>query len=646
MKVVRLALLELSRFRGPMRALVPVALAMVPLLYGSLYLWSNWDPYSKLGDIPVAVVDQDQPAVANGQLIDAGQQFAEQLKASQIFQFHFVDPAEAHNGLEHGRYFFTITVPPDFSHKLATAQNPIPQRASMGITLNDANNFLVGILADAAKTELQNQVNSAAHATYARAIYGDLSQVKQQLKIAQFGVHQLVGAAATAQQGTAALTQGAASAQQGSTAIADGVRQVADAAAQADQAIDRITTAGADALPSAVGALANATNAAAQTLGVVQDATTLVDDTAGQGAAALQQFADAHPDLARDPLLAAALVRAHTLATTAHDAATSAAHAHDGAAQAVTDVGQLQRHVGEIQQAVRGAADPLHALTAGARQITGGATQISAGLGALQAGGQALQTGADQLHNGTTDVAAVVDDAVQKVPDTSPEQTAKAADVLGSPVGITTDNLNPAGLYGRGLAPFFFAIALWVVGVLAYLLIKPLNLRALAGRVSALSVAAAGWLPVAAITAVGGLLLYAVVQVGLGLDALHPWWMIGFLVLAAAAFVAIDHFLRVTFGVIGEFISLALLIIQLTACGGLYPIETTPAPFRAIHPLIPMTYVVDGLRVVVSGGLTGNLIRDIAVLAGFLVAFLTATTLVVRHQRVWTLSRLHPQIDV
>src|SRR5689334_16414077 len=126
MTAVRLALLEFRRFRAPMRRLVPVGLAMIPLLYGSLYLWSNWDPYGRTDRIPVAVVDQDQPAVANGQMIDAGKQFTRQLQASGAFAWNFVDADEALDGLRHGRYYFTITVPPDFSHKLATAQNPIP----------------------------------------------------------------------------------------------------------------------------------------------------------------------------------------------------------------------------------------------------------------------------------------------------------------------------------------------------------------------------------------------------------------------------------------------------------------------------------------------------------------------------------------
>ena len=59
-------------------------------------------------------------------------------------------------------------------------------------------------------------------------------------------------------------------------------------------------------------------------------------------------------------------------------------------------------------------------------------------------------------------------------------------------VEIHTDNLNPAHVYGRGLAPFFFSIALWVFGLFAYLLLKPVNLRALADRVNPVTIAVAG----------------------------------------------------------------------------------------------------------------------------------------------------------
>lgn len=556
MTALRLAVLEFRRFRGPVRWLVPVGLTLIPLLYGALYLWANWDPYGRTNQIPVAVVNEDRPAVANGQVIDAGEQFSQQLRASNAFQWHFTDARTAHDGLEHGRYYFTITVPADFTAKLVSAQNPVPERASMSITLNDANNFIAGIVAQAAKAELQERINSAAHSAYASTLYGDLARVKEQLKVASDGAHRLVDGTVLAQQGSAALTQGIDATRSGAASVGAGAAQLQSVNVATDAAFERVI----------------------------------------------------------DLVLAL--------------------------------VPENQPRADEIRRALASAKNLSHTLTTGAGQIADGTKQISASLQALDSGSRTLQTGADQSNSGAADIAKVIDDTLRRVPDVNPQQTAAAAKVLGSPVDITTNNLNPAREYGRGFAPFFFAIALWVVGLLAYLFFRPINLRALAGRVSALTVAVAGWLPVAAVTAVGGLILFAVVWLGLRLDPQQPFRMAALLILAAGAFVAIDHFLRIAFGVIGSALSLALLIVQLTSCGGLYPIETTPAPFRAAHPLVPMTYLVDGLRVTVSGGLAGNVLRDALVLTGFLVAFVAAAALMLRRQRVWTVARLHPEIDV
>ena len=89
--------------------------------------------------------------------------------------------------------------------------------------------------------------------------------------------------------------------------------------------------------------------------------------------------------------------------------------------------------------------------------------------------------------------------------------------------------------------------------------------------------------------------------------------------LAAACFTAIAHLLRTWLGVVGSAIMLVLLMVQLTSAGGLYPIETLPAPFRVIHTFIPMTYLVDALRITFTGGPTDHLWRDVAVLFGFTV---------------------------
>ena len=439
----------------------------------------------------------------------------------------------------------------------------------MQIALNDANNYLVGIVAQAAKAELQSQVDTAAHVAYARAIYGDLTQAKQRLKTTAQRARGLVARAALTQHASDALTQSIDALTVGSAALAGGLAEVAKASSTADEAITQLTNAAGAGLASPIAPQTSPGGEGGEVFGAAKDDAERVQLAAQYSVAALQQFAAVHPELGSDPMLGGALQSARALRDIADHAAARFGNEHHAPGQpAVTPGGPGPA---SREQAAGSAAEQLHALVAAAWQVAQGAGQIATSVGALAASSRTLQDGADQSHSDAVDIANGIDSSVRQIPDTSPQQSARAADVLGSPVGIRMDKLNPAGSYGQGLAPFFFAIALWIVGLAAYSFFMPLNLRALAGRVGALTAAAAAWLPVAAVTAVGGLILLGAVWVGLGLDPIDPLLTAVLLVLGAGAFSAIHHFLRISFGVIGSVLSLVLLIVQLTACGGLYP---------------------------------------------------------------------------
>lgn len=636
----------MRRFRGPLRRFVPLVLVLVPLLYGSLYLWSNWDPYGRLNRVPVAVVNSDQPVDSRGEHINAGEQFVQQLKATDIFDWNFVDSAEARHGLQEGRYYFTIEVPSDFSTKLATAADRGPERASLQFVKNDANGYIAGIMADTVQTELQNQINAAAHATYARALYGELDQARGKLQLASEASKQLVEGTDLSKQGTAALSKGLNGVRDGTGEVSRGVQSISDATAQLDQQLRTISNFTAERLPGAVNALVNASNVAVNSLSTIKATTGFLSQRAAEGRAAIEELGQKHSEIAQDSAYQRALDNVRKIADSAAAAEKDAQQALTTAQDANGQALALQNNVGPLQNQIRAITAPADTLRAGAAELAGGSNGITNGLNTLAASSGVLETGAGQLNDGAKNLLGLVDDTLGKIPPTNPTEVANAADVLGSPTEIHTENLNPANVYGRGLAPFFFAIALWVFGLFAYLLLKPVNLRALADRVGPCTIAFAGFLPAAVLSVLGGLVLYAVVDFGLGLDPLHVWWTIGLVTLAAVAFVAIDHFLRTAFGTVGGLLSLVLLIIQLTASGGLYPMETTPVPFQAIHPFLPMSYLVDGLRVTISGGMTEHLLRDVAVLTGFLVVFLALTTLAVQRQRSWTIARLHPQIEL
>ena len=125
---------------------------------------------------------------------------------------------------------------------------------------------------------------------------------------------------------------------------------------------------------------------------------------------------------------------------------------------------------------------------------------------------------------------------------------------------------------------------------------------------------------------------------------MHPVVTWGLMALTAAAFAAIMQLLGVAFGPAGRILALALLMLQLTSSGGTYPVQTTPRFFQVLHPWLPMTYVVDGLRHLIDGGGTGTVIRGGLVLAAFAAGAFALTTLAAHRSRRLTPAKLHPDL--
>lgn len=138
---------------------------------------------------------------------------------------------------------------------------------------------------------------------------------------------------------------------------------------------------------------------------------------------------------------------------------------------------------------------------------------------------------------------------------------------------------------GEGFAPYFIGLSLYVGALILWMLISPLDRGALLGgarpwkavRSALASTAMVG--VVSAVIVVGGLHLL------LGLHAHFVAETLALVVLAAVTFLAIQQAVIIWLGdALGRLVILIVLIVQLAAAGGTYPIETSPAFFRAISP--------------------------------------------------------------
>lgn len=705
-----LARFELKRFKGPLPRLALVFILLIPLLYGCIYLAGNWDPYGRLDQVPVAVVDHDQPVTVAGDEVHAGRDFVDSLHRAGTFDFVDTDQADAEDGLETGRYYLVITVPESFSADLVSGQGNDPSRAQIMLRRNDANGFVIGTITNSAQNSIARAIDETAVSSYFEAVFANLDTIRAGMVEAADGAAHLRDGLAEAHTGSTQLRDGAAAASSGADDLADGARQLADGAGSAADGADRLVTgltaldAGADSLSDGSRQVADGTQQladtldpvltlAAENLPAVQDRIIQVSDAAaglgdavaqrGDGIAgasadlssALDDLAAAHPELVGDPAFARLRAGADDVAKSAGDAATqvdAVASAIDAADAALNDVGDLSAKARQAQASIDalndgaqqvaagaskvsdGAASALDGATtlsgglddlaAGATRVSDGADDLSDGLGTLAEGAVSLDDGLAQLSDGAADLASGLSDGAARIPALTADEEADAVQVLSAPVDVTMEVDNPAHVYGRGLAPMFFSIALWVLGISAFFIMRPITGRMLAARGTSLRIAVTAWAPLGLVSVVAGWLMLAAAWLGLGLDPVHPWLMILLVTAVALAFSSVAHLMRTWLGFVATAAMLVLLIIQLTAAGGTYPPELLPPVFAAVSHVVPMAYSIDAFRIAISGGLMARFVRDLALLGTLYASCMALLVLVVHRKRRFTTTDLNPPL--
>ena len=745
MRSLNLAGIELRRLTGERMARAALAvIALVPLLYGVLYLWAFWDPYTLLDKLPVALVNADKAVTVDGTRISAGDDLTDKLLERGTLGWHEVSLHDAEKGLADGRYYMALEIPEGFSANLGTANSAHPVRARLRVVDHESANMLATQIGGRVFTEVRAAAAASASRSYLDKIFVGFGDARGGLVDAAAGADDLASGLAEARDGSAALAAGERTAAAGASALAGGLAKLDDGAQAADGGARKVASgteslsvglgsarqgaaqvaAGADELAGGAGALAagseqlaaggdtlaasaeklasgasaleGGVNAAIARIGTAVDGSAQVRDGAAGVDGLLRAYVEAHPEAASDPVLAQALGTAAAVKAGSAQLAVGLADAKAKAPELSSGSAQVAGGAGALEAGARKLADGLAASSAGAQQLAGGAGALVAGSGRLAAGVSAtargsrkLAAGASTLSGGTRKLAAGTGDAASgasalagglarlddgartlasglapaasgsreladgltvgaaALPSFSAGERDANAEMMSDPVALETTRMNPVPNYGTGFAPYFIPLALWVGALMAYFIVRPLPERALAHGASARTAAFAGFWPAAGIGVVQAVVLIAVLQLGLGLDPVSPLALYSFAIVSALSFVAVLQFLSAALGsAIGKIASIVLLMLQLTSSAGTFPIETVPGFFQAINPLLPMTYVVSGLRQAISGGDLRALALNAAVLAGFGAAALLGTVLTACRRRVWTMERLRPVFEL
>jgi putative membrane protein len=614
---------EFALFRRPMLVLSVLAITLVPSLYAVFYISSLWDPYGHLDRLPAALVNTDRGVSRGGRNVNLGNSVVKRFEQQPPFHFVQFPSAEAANqAILRGETYLALIIPPDFSERALAARDDQP--AVFSLRFDEGANYTSAIITKRFGAELAHILNEQLNRERWAAIVGDPDDptnesVRSAIGRLRDGSQRVHEGAQRVQEGSSRLDDGIDKAAAGADRLADGTERFSQAAVQLSDGMGRVA-AGVqemrDRLPSTnqLHELADGSKAAVAGEGkVVAGIDKLIDggDRLHQGAGQLRQGA------AKVPIFGGRLADGagqletgiSNLDTGLGQAANGSRELDSGLTRLDAGIQPLAGGLAELETNLELMSDQLPTaeqrdeVTAAVGRLRDGGLELSNGLARLRDGSQRLAVGSKELETGSAELAAGLDRL-----QTGFAENLGDAKAGGLAASIRVDIQSTSGVPNNGTAfsPYFTSLSLWLGGIMMTFvfhfrrLVEPMNGASRPVR----------WLAKAAVPMIIGVLqatvIIGVLRFGFGIVFARPLLVWLAAVLGSLTFVAIIFSFVVIFGDAGRLVAVMLLILQLAAAGGIYPVELSGRFYEAVNPFLPLTALVRAFRATMFGAFNGD----------------------------------------
>lgn len=235
--------------KNPKLIITMIGVALVPALYNLSFLGSMWDPYGRVNDLPIAVVNQDKPAKMADESLTIGDDMVDKMSKNKELDYHFVSSKSAQKGLKKGDYYMVITLPEDLSQRATTLLNPEPQKLTIRYQTSKGHGMVAAKMGETAMTKLKESVSQNITKIYTSAVFSSMTELQSGLKEASTGSQALASGAKTAQAGSqtlstnlAALTNASQQFQQGTGRLTSGLTTYTDGVNQVKNGLGTLST--------------------------------------------------------------------------------------------------------------------------------------------------------------------------------------------------------------------------------------------------------------------------------------------------------------------------------------------------------------------------------------------------------------------
>lgn len=601
---------------------VIIAVLLVPFMYSFFYLKAYWNPYGKgnIDNLPVAVVNKDSG--------DKGKELIDNIKESKKLKLSVVSNDETTDGLNDGKYYAIISIPKDFTSSMNSASSTNKRHATITYSPNQKSNYLSSQIINTVVLTVEKNLDNTVNSKIVENLSDKLKAVPTQLntistgfgKLSE-GTSQIENGASELKSGSEQLKNGINEAYNGSKTITDGVNaSIENLKNDKSEAIDTqtlnniknqvtssVNATFTDTYKNAIGVQAVETVKAQYENNINLLKQGILANISAFGITDVDAYCNSssvNPGLANYCSSYLGLVSLNNQLNDSssviyqsiyNTAITSAQKSAVQTASNVSETVAKQVATSAKETATNKSIASLTPLQEGLNSLTSGLAKLNTGSNDLYNGTVKLNEGTTTLNNSVKASKVELDNKIN-----STKSEMKKVDGLSKyskmPIKAETKEVNKVSSYGTAFSPLFISIALWVGSLMLFMVLyfdkeKRFGLLGIDSKKRVKRTLAYHGLASAS-----GLILGILLQLLLDFSITNVLLYYVSIILIANCFLAIVEFLIETFGDIGKFIALIILVLQLAAAGGTFPIETVTKGFRWLHPLLPMTYTINLLK--------------------------------------------------
>ncbi|MDY5855190.1 MAG: YhgE/Pip domain-containing protein [Arcanobacterium sp.] len=642
-----------AAWRSVMAMVVLCGLVLIPLLFTWFNVLASWDPLGSTGRIKVAVasVDQGFDSEFLPMPINIGEEVLSQLRANDQLDWIITNEDGAIDGTKSGEYYAAIVIPEDFSREIMTFYSDGSEPTNISVYTNEKKNALAPKITDQGANGVSAQISQTFAQTLSDVCLRVISSLNEYMNRdetqknfdriawrAERVSSQLKSGAQTARAFSGLLSS--------SVALVESAERIMNAPSLDISRVDLPLSASDASLSSAVTATMNSYDVLRQRVDKLYSSAAVTDK---DRRAVLKELAEGvqhtidHYQKFRsyvDDHVTPVLPEAGAALTDGLDRAIAEQVAvHSSLVEAEKIPAPQEPDFSSIDRAKKALADVRSADLPNAlsqlrasfedmeKDLDFSRVSIDLDTAGLENSGESIAALAVTLDTYAQEFSALAT-ALSNAGDSGDFSQLKAlvgadpdvlAAMIAAPVALERESVFSVASFGAGMAPLYTTLALWMGSLLTAVTLRTdvaserrsgrEGLHEYFGRFGIFAL-----IGLCQSTLVGLGLIYFI-----QLQPVHPFLLMTALWLSSLVFMFVVYTLVAMFSNVGKALGVLLMVFQISAAGGSYPLQLLPQWFQNIGPWLPGTYAISAFRAAMAGEYDGDYWKALLGLCAFLI---------------------------